>query len=70
MRHESKVTEFDVIFWTCIVDMGKEAITMALEDAGLVYHDVQAVVASYCYGEPTCGQRVAYGRRHHLLYIL
>ena len=29
-----------------------------MEDAGIPYSRVQAVVASYCYGEPTCGQRV------------
>lgn len=32
----------------------------ALEDAKIPYSKVQAVVASYCYGEPTCGQRAAY----------
>lgn len=34
--------------------------TQALADAGIRYDDVEAVVASYCYGEPTCGQRAAY----------
>lgn len=32
----------------------------ALSDAELDYHQVQAVVASYCYGEPTSGQRAVY----------
>lgn len=32
----------------------------ALQDASLKYKDVDAVVASYCYGEPTCGQRAVY----------
>ena len=32
----------------------------ALKDAGINYKDVKAVVASYCYGEPTCGQRAVY----------
>ncbi|XP_067937943.1 sterol carrier protein 2-like isoform X2 [Watersipora subatra] len=41
-------------------DMGREAGSQALLDAALDYHQVQAVVASYCYGEPTCGQRAAY----------
>ena len=32
----------------------------ALLDAGLQYDDIQSVVASYCYGEPTSGQRAVY----------
>ena len=32
----------------------------ALADAELDYKAVEAVVASYCYGEPTCGQRAVY----------
>lgn len=32
----------------------------ALTDAELDYHQIQAVVASYCYGEPTSGQRAVY----------
>jgi len=41
------------IFFT---DMAREAGTAALKDAGILYHDVEAVVASYCYGEPTSGK--------------
>lgn len=41
-------------------DMGREAGKAALEDAKIPYSKIQAVVASYCYGEPTCGQRAAY----------
>ncbi|XP_033738567.1 non-specific lipid-transfer protein-like [Pecten maximus] len=41
-------------------DMGKEAGEEALKDAGLPYNNVKAVVASYCYGEPTSGQRAVY----------
>ena len=42
----------------CIVftDMAREAGTAALKDAGILYQDVEAVVASYCYGEPTSGK--------------
>ncbi|KAK3091030.1 hypothetical protein FSP39_016630 [Pinctada imbricata] len=40
--------------------MGREAGQDALTDAGISYDKIQAVVASYCYGEPTCGQRAAY----------
>ena len=42
----------------CIVftDMAREAGTAALKDAGILYQDVQAVIASYCYGEPTSGK--------------
>ena len=32
----------------------------ALADSSVDYQEVQAVVASYCYGEPTCGQRAVY----------
>ena len=41
--------------------MAREAVGSALADAGLRYQDVQAVVASYCYGDPACGQRAVYG---------
>lgn len=41
-------------------DMAKEAGTAALSDAGVPYADVKAAVASYCYGEPTSGQRAVY----------
>ena len=40
--------------------LGKEAAEAALQDAGLKYGLVEHVVAGYNYGEPTCGQRVAY----------
>lgn len=32
----------------------------ALQDAGVTYDKIKSVVASYCYGEPTCGQRAVY----------
>ena len=41
--------------------MGSQAAADALHDAGLSYNDLQAAVASYCYGDPTCGQRALYG---------
>ncbi|XP_071117521.1 sterol carrier protein 2-like [Haliotis cracherodii] len=41
-------------------DMAREAGTAALRDAGIPYSKVKAVVASYCYGEPTSGQRAVY----------
>eukprot|EP00026_Physarum_polycephalum_P009200 Phypoly_transcript_09314.p1 GENE.Phypoly_transcript_09314~~Phypoly_transcript_09314.p1 ORF type:complete len:428 (+),score=42.58 Phypoly_transcript_09314:61-1344(+) len=41
-------------------EMGKEAITNALKDAQIPYKLIEAAVAGYCYGEPTCGQRVVY----------
>ncbi|XP_068729903.1 sterol carrier protein 2-like isoform X1 [Montipora capricornis] len=41
-------------------DMAREAGSAALDDAGIQYQDVDAVVASYCYGEPTSGQRAVY----------
>lgn len=41
-------------------EMGREAITKALLDARITYNEVQQAVASYCYGDSTCGQRVLY----------
>ena len=41
-------------------ELGRAAAQSALNDAGVPYSDVEHVVAGYCYGEPTCGQRVAY----------
>ena len=42
------------------VDMGFEAGVKALLDAHITYDDVQQGVASYCYGDSTCGQRIFY----------
>ena len=36
--------------------MGERAASAALNDAGICYDKVEAVVASYCYGDPTCGK--------------
>jgi acetyl-CoA acetyltransferase len=41
-------------------DMAKEAGTKALQDAGIPYDQVEQVVAGYCYGESTCGERAVY----------
>jgi sterol carrier protein 2 len=40
--------------------MGYEAGKEALEEAEMEYTKVEAAVVSYCYGEPTCGQRAVY----------
>lgn len=40
--------------------MGKEAGTKALEDAGVPYEDVGQAYVGYCYGDSTCGQRAVY----------
>ena len=42
------------------VDMGFEAGVKAMLDGHIIYDDVQQGVASYCYGDSTCGQRVFY----------
>lgn len=42
------------------IDMGSEAIAMALADAGLDYDRVQQVYAGYVYGDSCSGQRVVY----------
>ena len=38
-------------------EMAALAIRQALQDAGLVYSDIQDVYAGYVYGDSTCGQR-------------
>ena len=35
--------------------MASQALTDALKDAGVKYHDVKAAVCGYCYGDPTSG---------------
>lgn len=41
-------------------DMAKEAGQKALADSGVSYKDIEQVVAGYCYGDTTCGQRAVY----------
>ena len=40
--------------------MAKEAGGKALADAGIPYESIDQVVAGYCYGDSTCGERAAY----------
>ncbi|SFI00241.1 Acetyl-CoA acetyltransferase [Collimonas sp. OK307] len=42
------------------IDMGAQAIRLALADAGIPYEKVQQAYAGYVYGDSTCGQRVLY----------
>ena len=41
-------------------DMGREAITQALEDSGVAFTDIEQVCVGYCYGDSTAGQRAVY----------
>ncbi len=41
-------------------DMGKEAGTNALNDAGVAYDTVEQAYVGYCYGDSTSGQRALY----------
>jgi sterol carrier protein 2 len=41
-------------------ELGFEAGTKALLDAGITYDDVETGVACYCYGDTTSGQRIFY----------
>ncbi|KKK91126.1 hypothetical protein LCGC14_2716090, partial [marine sediment metagenome] len=41
-------------------DMGREAGTKALKDAGIPYETVEQAFVGYCYGESTSGQRAVY----------
>lgn len=40
--------------------MGSQAISLALEDAGISYDKVEQAYAGYVYGDSTCGQNVIY----------
>ncbi|KAJ7494647.1 sterol carrier protein 2 [Mycena galericulata] len=41
-------------------DMGLEAATKALLDAGITYDQIETAFVGYCYGDSTCGQRALY----------
>ncbi|MEE2672565.1 MAG: lipid-transfer protein [Myxococcota bacterium] len=45
-------------------DMGREAGTNALEDAGIQVTDLDQAAVGYCYGDSTCGQRAFYELGH------
>ena len=40
--------------------MASQATTLALEDAGVTYRDIQQAYVGYVYGDSTCGQRALY----------
>jgi acetyl-CoA acetyltransferase len=42
------------------IDMGADAVRLALKDAGLEYEKVQMAFAGYAVGDTTCGQAVLY----------
>ncbi len=42
------------------IEMGAEAVQLALKDAGLDYDKVQMAFAGYVYGDTTCGQAALY----------
>ncbi|MND99483.1 Beta-ketoadipyl-CoA thiolase [compost metagenome] len=42
------------------IEMGSQAIRLALQDAGLDYNLVQQAYAGYVYGDSTCGQATLY----------
>ncbi len=41
-------------------DMGREAGTKALEDAGIPFEAIEQAAVGYCYGDSTCGERAFY----------
>ncbi|THU88195.1 thiolase-like protein [Dendrothele bispora CBS 962.96] len=41
-------------------DMGLEAATKALLDAGITYDDIETAAVGFCYGDSTSGQRALY----------
>uniref|UniRef100_A0A915DUP9 Sterol carrier protein 2 n=1 Tax=Ditylenchus dipsaci TaxID=166011 RepID=A0A915DUP9_9BILA len=48
------------LHWLDYPDLVKEAVTEALDDAGLKYENIQQATASYMYGGSCCGQRALY----------
>jgi acetyl-CoA acetyltransferase len=42
------------------IDMGKEALSKALSDAGIPFQAVEQAAVGYVYGDSTCGQRALY----------
>lgn len=38
-------------------ELGVEATTKALLDAGITYDEAEQAFVGYCYGDSTCGQR-------------
>lgn len=46
------------------MQMGLEAATKALLDAGITYDSVQHAFVGYCYGDSCTGQRALYGASH------
>ena len=42
------------------LEMGKSAVSGALEDAGIKYEKVEQGFVGYVYGDSTCGQNVLY----------
>ena len=42
------------------LEMGEQAVRLALEDSGATYDQVQQVYAGYVYGDSTCGQAAVY----------
>ena len=42
-------------------DMAREAGQRALDDASILFDEVEQACVGYCYGDSTCGQRAVYG---------
>lgn len=45
-------------------DMGREAGTRAIEDAGISFEEIEQAAVGYCYGDSTCGERAFYELGH------
>ncbi len=45
-------------------DMGREAGTRAIEDAGISFDEIEQAAVGYCYGDSTCGERTFYELGH------
>ena len=45
-------------------DMGREAGTRAIEDAGISFDEIEQAAVGYCYGDSTCGERAFYELGH------
>jgi acetyl-CoA acetyltransferase len=45
-------------------DMARESGTMAIEDAGIAFEDIEQAAVGYCYGDSTSGERAFYELGH------
>ena len=63
------MTKYFIIRHFILIEMGQEAAEAALKDAEVSYNHIQAVAASYCYGDPTCGMYIEFCIHHNIVHF-